>query len=76
MSEEVDALNLPQDPTLTIYSRWQHTNGNQYIILCVANCHTEDPKRYPPTVVYQGDNGRIWSRDASDWHRSMKRMPE
>lgn len=52
-------------------SVWQHTNGNRYTVLCIANEFSERPEQYPPTVVYQGDNGRTWSRAASDWARSM-----
>ncbi|WP_063894566.1 hypothetical protein [Burkholderia ubonensis] len=52
-------------------SAWQHTNGNVYTVLCIANEFTERPEQYPPTVVYMGLNGRIWSRLASDWARSM-----
>lgn len=52
-------------------SRWRHTNGNLYTVLCIANEFTERPEQYPPTVVYQGDNGRIWSRPVADWARSM-----
>jgi hypothetical protein len=59
-------LQLPR-PT----SEWQHDNGNIYVVLCIANEFTEQPERYPQTVVYMGLNGRVWSRPASDWHRSM-----
>jgi hypothetical protein len=59
-------ISLPR-PT----SEWQHDNGNVYIVLCIANEFTEQPDRYPQTVVYMGLNGRPWSRPASDWHRSM-----
>lgn len=52
-------------------STWRHRNGVTYIVLCIANEHSERPTQYPPTVIYQGANGRIWSRAASDWHRSM-----
>ncbi len=58
--------NLPR-PT----SQWHHTNGTLYIVLCIANEFTEQPDRYPQTVVYMGLNGRVWSRPATDWHRSM-----
>lgn len=58
--------NLPR-PT----SKWHHSNGAVYVVLCIANEFTEQPERYPPTVVYMGLNGRVWSRAASDWHRSM-----
>lgn len=52
-------------------SVWSHTNGNRYTVICIANEFTERPDQYPQTVVYQGENGRIWSRPVSDWARSM-----
>jgi predicted alpha/beta hydrolase len=52
-------------------SEWQHSNGVLYVVLCIANEFTEQPDRYPQTVVYMGLNGRVWSRPATDWHRSM-----
>ena len=52
-------------------SRWRHRNGNAYTVLMLANEHTDRPEKYPVTVVYQGDNGRVWSRPLSDWRRSM-----
>ncbi len=52
-------------------SVWSHTNGNRYTVMCIANEFTERPEQYPQTVVYQGENGRIWSRHVSDWARSM-----
>ena len=52
-------------------SWWTHRNGALYTVLMIANSDTEDEARYPVTVVYQGDNGKVWSRPASDWHRSM-----
>lgn len=52
-------------------SIWQHTSGRRYTVLCVANMFTDRPEQYPVTIVYQGDNGRIWSRPAIDWARSM-----
>jgi hypothetical protein len=58
--------NLPR-PT----SKWHHSNGAVYVVLCIANEFTEQPDRYPQTVVYMGLNGRVWSRPATDWHRSM-----
>lgn len=57
-------------------SVWQHTNGNRYTVLCIANEFSERPEQYPPTVVYQGENGRTWSRAASDWSRSMTLVEE
>lgn len=56
---------------VTANSEWIHTNGNKYIVLCIANEHTERPNQYPVTVVYQGENLKIWSRPLTEWHRSM-----
>lgn len=50
-------------------SYWRHTNGNRYQVLHLANLLDDD--KYPLTVVYQGGNGKVWTRRASDWHRSM-----
>lgn len=51
---------------------WRHRNGNLYIVMCLANAHTERPEKYPITVVYLGCiNGKVWARPLSDWHRSM-----
>ena len=54
-------------------SRWQHRNGNVYTVLYITN--KPDELRYPKTVVYQGDNGEVWSRRADDWARSMTALP-
>lgn len=48
---------------------WQHYNGARYHVLGVANL--PDNPRYPETVIYMGDNGKVWARPLSDWHRSM-----
>jgi hypothetical protein len=49
---------------------WRHRNGNLYCVMCLANSASTS-ERYPVTVVYMGTNGLIWSRQLSDWHRSM-----
>lgn len=51
-------------------SKWQHRNGNIYTVTGYANEKTTTDK-YPVTVIYQGENGNIWCRPMSDWHRSM-----
>lgn len=52
-------------------SWWRHRNGQRYIVVGIANKYTEHPDKYPVTVVYRGVNGKLWSRPASDWSRSM-----
>ena len=52
--------------------KWRHKSGRIYRVIAVANTAATD-YRYPLTIVYQGDDGRTWSRLASDWHGSMTR---
>lgn len=63
------------DKYLTPGSRWMHKNGNVYIVMFVVNNYSTDYRRYPPVVVYRGENGHRWSRPASDWDRSMTPYP-
>jgi hypothetical protein len=57
--------------TIPLDTLWSHTNGNVYTTLLHANMDSEDWSRYPPTIVYKGENGKVWTRPARDWHRSM-----
>jgi len=53
-------------------SFWTHKNGNKYKVIALANTRTERPEQYPVTVVYENiNNGTVWCRKATDWHRSM-----
>jgi len=51
---------------------WTHTSGRVYTVLHIAN--EPDEERYPLAVVYQGTNGKVWTRRADDWHRSMTKV--
>ena len=63
------------DHTVFVGSLWHHKNGNKYEVITIANSETKTD-RYPVTVVYKNiDNGTIWSRPLSDWHRSMTPLP-
>ena len=57
-----------------IGSRWKHYKGAFYTVLHIANEPNDD--RYPATIVYQGDNQKVWARAAGDWHRSMTEVTE
>lgn len=57
-------------------TRWQHTKGTCYTVLVVSNGDSDRPDEYPETVVYQDDNGKVWSRPLSRWHGSMTEVPE
>lgn len=55
-----------------IGSRWRHRDGHtSYTVEAITNESTERPEQYPVTIVYRGGNGKLWSRPAHDWHRSM-----
>jgi len=49
--------------------QYKHTNGNIYTILFLTNINFT--KDHPIDVVYIGQNGKIWSRRLTDWHRSF-----
>lgn len=70
MSEqsESNAGSLPVKGTL-----WRHRNGTLYEVMFLTNELSENQDRYPVTVVYRTARWpeRVWSRPASDWHRSM-----
>lgn len=52
---------------------YQHINGNVYTVIAIANEHSERPE-YPPTVVYQGNNGLVWAKPLTNFQRKMKRI--
>jgi len=61
------------DKPMSIGSLWQHRNGIEYKVIAIANqyANAENQARYPVTVIYQGQNGKIWARELSDWSRSF-----
>lgn len=63
---------VPDAPS--IGTKWRHANGNTYTVRMITNAPDDD--RYPRTVVYQGQNGELWSRRSDDWHRSMTIIPD
>lgn len=78
---------VPEDfvcpETPAIGSRWEidavydPSRGprNAYTVLFVTNLDHLSSK-YPPQVVYRGDNGRVWSRSLGQWPGSLRRLPE
>jgi len=53
--------------------RYQHENGNEYTVLLIANTHAESDD-YPVTIVYQGDNGKAWSKTLDNFNQKMKKV--
>ena len=54
---------------------WRHSNGAIYTVLFVTNTAVVR-EGHPPDVVYQSENGNLWSRPLSDWHRSFTHVPK
>lgn len=53
------------------FSRWTHSNGNVYTVTDIANKDSNNQEKYPITVVYKGEDGKVWSLPLIDWHRRM-----
>lgn len=58
---------------VTTIPKWRHRNGNEYELITVTNSNadTANVEKYPPTVVYCGENGRIWSKPIQNFLESM-----
>lgn len=56
-----------------IGKQFKHKNGNIYtpIILTNTDATPERVADHPIDIVYIGQNGKVWSRRLSDWHRSF-----
>ena len=43
-------------------TRWRHHKGRYYRVLMLTNEHSEDPLRFPLTVIYMDEQQRTWAR--------------
>ncbi len=71
MSELI--YNMDELHTIEVGEQYQHKNGNVYTVLFLTNTGGDEKrqKMHPVQVVYQGVNGKKWSRGALTWHNSM-----
>ena len=69
-AKEAEVVN----PEVTPGSVWRHYNGGVYAVHGIANKDNPPDDDKPPTVVYMGANGQLWTRRLDDWHRSFKLM--
>ena len=53
--------------------KFKHKNGNVYTILHLTNTDNtiDRQKRHPIQVVYQGEDGKVWSRELEDWNKKF-----
>jgi hypothetical protein len=52
-------------------SRWRHHSGRVYVVLMVTNEASDRQDKFPTTAVYQGNNGKRWSRPVSEFLEKM-----
>ena len=43
-------------------TRWRHHSGRCYRVLMLTNQHSQQPEKFPLTVVYMDENQKTWSR--------------
>lgn len=58
---------------IEIGERWIHLNGHEYTVVLIANEHSFKAE-YPITVVYKGDNGKIWCKTLENFLAKMVKM--
>jgi len=76
-----DNLQVPLFKHIPIYtpdvndletgSMWRHRNGNDYVVIAVANLHADDPERYPKLVVYADEEERLWAKPVARFLSGM-----
>jgi len=52
-------------------NKYVHDNGVVYKVLFIANEGSEK-EEYPETIVYQGDNGKVWTKTVLNFMNKMK----
>lgn len=56
---------------ISVYSKWQHIkSGNIYTVVLITNLDSTK-ESYPPTICYQGEDGKLWSCPISKFENSM-----
>lgn len=70
LEESEDVVREP-----TAGDLWTHHNGNEYVVVEIANDHSDRPE-YPRTVIYRGRNGRTWAKTESNFLEKMQFVRE
>lgn len=55
-------------------TKYRHHNGNVYEVMFITNVGSQRPE-YPVTVVYKGENGKVWSKPLADFKAKMSLVP-
>lgn len=54
-------------------SQWKHHKGGIYTVLLVTSEPGEDKAdKFPRSVVYRGEDDRVWTRTLESWYESFK----
>lgn len=61
--------------TPVIGETYTHHSGRIYTVLAVANLSSIN-NDYPPTVVYQDENGTTWTKTIQHFHKTMRLTQE
>lgn len=64
----INLTHVPEPGT-----EWKHDNGNRYWVIALCNEHADpqNASKYPVTVTYIGENGRIWSKELPNFIARM-----
>lgn len=65
-----EVLDVPMDRMPAAGETWKHHNGAEYEVLLLTNQYSERPE-YPVNVVYQGANGKTWSKTLANFLKKM-----
>lgn len=52
--------------------RYKHHQGSEYVVIAIANERSTRPDTYPVLVVYQGDDGAIWTKPLGEFKTKMQ----
>lgn len=77
-SKELDLIEftLAEQVVPAQGSPWTHRkSGASYKVLLLTNEDAERKDDFPVTVVYQGADGKVWSRPLAEWHGAMAPAP-
>lgn len=77
-SQELDLIEftLAEQAVPAPKSTWTHRkSGASYKVLLLTNESAERTDDFPVTVVYQGVDGKVWSRPLAEWHGAMAPEP-
>ena len=76
-AEEIEKGRVTIDP-ISVFQGAQvrHHSERRYTVMAVANGYSTNSEKFPPTVVYVGVNGKIWSRPMDQFIRKFREIED